>query len=171
MDVETKPQQYQQCSRRSGRRLRFSPYDEVFEIPHINDLSEEEVDGVWMSQDEIKAVRRNAKCMVALMDKGDNHMEGLEVRGLDQNTPSYARRREAILKLVYQAVNRIQTYQEANGVQVPELMAELCQKISSSSVAAAQKLGMLDAAEISDPLHVKRRNCYINNRSGGIISR
>jgi hypothetical protein len=98
-------------------------------------------------------------------------MEGLEVRGLDQNTPSYARRREAILKLVYQAVNRIQTYQEANGVQVPELMAELCQKISSSSVAAAQKLGMLDAAEISDPLHVKRRNCYINNRSGGIFSR
>jgi hypothetical protein len=178
MDVETKPQQYQQSSRRSGRRLRFSTYDEVFEIPHINDLSEEEVDGVWMSQNELNSVRRNAKCMVALMDKGDTLMEGLDVRGLDQNTPSYARRREAILKLVYQAVFRIQSYQNANGIKVPELMAELCQKVTSSSVAAAQKLAMLDAAAASGPRqrtefsnHVERRNCYINKRSGEIFSR
>lgn len=90
--------------------VRFSPYDEVIEIPHINDLSDDEINDVWMSRKELTSIRRRAKSLIKLMDLGSVHMNGLHLRGLDQNTPTYTRKREAVQQLLHDTVHQIQYF-------------------------------------------------------------
>jgi hypothetical protein len=82
------------------------------------------------------------------MNKGEEVDHGLCLRGLDQNTSTYTQTSHAIMGVIYKAVFGIQSFQRSKGVaQAPELIAELCQKYSSSSVAAAYVVGMSDAVE------------------------
>lgn len=128
---------------RPKRRLRFTAYDEVLEIPHINDLSAEEVEAVWMHPDEFTRIRR--ECLGAVGDIGEDKVsDGFLLRGLDQHTNRYKQTRDFIGRQVYDAVLSVQEFERANGLDCSELMAKLSQKYSEPSVIAAQSAALSD---------------------------
>jgi hypothetical protein len=134
------------------RKLRFALYDEVFEIPHVDDLSNEEVENVWTSPRELKNIRNKAQDTASLIDNtpiffnfGDS--TGVCIRGLDQNTLSYYSRRDVKLKLVYDTVFKLQRYHGVQGVDVHGMIGELCTKFSAPSVATAIQFANIDARE------------------------
>jgi hypothetical protein len=136
------------------RRLRFAKYDEVFEIPHIDDLSEEEAGSVWMSRGELKEIRKRARETVSLIDDPNfggaltsrrRGGGGLCIRGLDQHTPSYNKKRDAAQNLTYDIVFQLKRFHDV--VDVHGLIAGLCGKCSSPSVAAAIQRAKIDARE------------------------
>jgi hypothetical protein len=141
------------------RRLRFAKSDQVIEIPHIDDLSDEEVRDVWLSPQEFKAIRKRAIDAVAFIESmgGEAFPPGLCIRGLDQNTHEYSKKRQALQDLLYEVIRRIQpfkkTKQEGDGERdvIDNLIAEMCIKYTSASVAAAARNGELDAREEISP--------------------
>ena len=131
--------------RRTLARVTFSSTDELQEIPHINDLSDEEVKDVWMSREELQTIRRQCATIVKFMDMDSAIRHGVCLRGLEQNTPSYVELQVGIRRQLYDAVYAIQQFQETTGVLVPDLLAETCQKYSKESVIQAQIVGHNDA--------------------------
>jgi hypothetical protein len=125
--------------------VRFADYEEVVEIPHVNDMTQEEIDDSYMSDVELRAIQYECKALVRMMDEEDEDLRDVCVRGLDQHTPEYSRCRKATRQQAYDAVFEVQSYQAFQGVSAPELIAELCQKCSSSSVAEAKMVGISDA--------------------------
>lgn len=131
--------------RRTLARVTFSSTDELQEIPHINDLSDEEVKDVWMSREELQTIRRQCATIVKFMDMDSAIRHGVCLRGLEQNTPSYVELQVAIRRQLYDAVYAIQQFQDTTGVAVPDLLSETCQKYSRESVIQAQIVGHNDA--------------------------
>jgi hypothetical protein len=125
--------------------VRFAQFDEVFEIPHINDLSDEELDGVWMSPKELRSIRRGCKLTILSFEGQTTEWNDIAMRGLEQHTIEYSRTRKATRQQLYKAVFEIQSFQTFQGVSVPELIAKMSQKCSSSSVVAAHGTGISDA--------------------------
>lgn len=120
------------------RNVDFAPYDEVFEIPHIDDLLDDEIDNVWMTPEDGSKIREECKSIVVMMNDESENLKDVETRGLEQHAMAYTEQRRAIKHLLYEAVDRIQNFQVEKGVEVSHLIAELCQKISATSVTAAQ---------------------------------
>ncbi len=146
MDIEaTKKPLHEEPRRRQRNGVRFADYDEVVKIPHINDMTQEEIDDSYMSDDELRAIRHECKALVRMIDAGDEDLGDVCLRGLDQHTPEYSRLRKVTQEQVYDAIFGVQSYQVFKGVSAPELMAELCRKCSSPSVADAKMVGISDA--------------------------
>lgn len=132
--------------RRKPLSVTFSPTDELQEIPHINDLSDEEVASVWMTRDELSGIRRQCATIVKFMDSAMDTAakNGVCIRGLEQNTPTYVEMQMGIRGQIYDAVYAIQQFQLTTMVAVPDLIAETCQKLSTESIAQAHAVGIND---------------------------
>ena len=139
------PESSSHCS--CEKSVTFSDYDEVFDIPHIYDLTQDEVDDVWYSEDDFDDIRYNCSRIIkALSGKSSRPLDkSVCVRGLEQHSREYSRRRKLILKKVYDTVAEIQSIQTFQGVSMADLMAELCIQCTSQSVRDAQLLAMNDS--------------------------
>ena len=146
------PRQKRRQSR--SRAVTFAAYEEVVEIPHINDLSMQEIQDVWFSRAQLQYIKERCKGLVFLLEKGEFKMDQLQwVRGLDQRTTIYLKKRNSIQEVMYKCVLGIQSIEkkkfgntsEATSVKV----AQLCAKYSSTFVAAARERGLSDAIEVS----------------------
>jgi hypothetical protein len=127
--------------------LRFAEFDDIFEIPSIDDMSEEGIDGVWMSREELRSIRNDCKVIIISIRDQTTELNDIDMRGLDQHTIEYTSTRKVIQQQVYDAVFEIQSFQTFQGVSVPEQIAEMSQKCSSSSVVAAHVTGVSDAVD------------------------
>lgn len=164
-EVEKRAMQEQQCNPMEGRNPRrrrrknatvtFSATDELQEIPHINDLSDEEVSSVWMTREELQAIRRQCATIVKFMDMDSAAQHGVCLRGLEQNTPNYVAIQVEIRRQLYDAVHAIQDFQYSTGMQLPDMLAESCQKFSHDSVIQAQIVGMNDASYVQSMLKMQ----------------
>jgi hypothetical protein len=125
------------------RRITFADYDMIFEIPHINDMSSQEIQDQWMSAEDLRNIRKDCIGTVKEMNDGEPP-EGVFLRGLDQHTMKYKARKEEIDRQVYDAVFRIQEFQRLSGVDASEVMANLCTKYSEPSVVAAHTAAISD---------------------------
>jgi hypothetical protein len=134
--------------RSKDRIVQFSRTDELQEIPHINDLSEEEVSGVWMSRAELQAIRRQCATIVRFVDADSATKHGVCLRGLEQNTPSYVAVQVGIRQQLYDAVYAIQQFQVSTGMMVTDLLSDACRKFSQESVIQAQIVGLNDATYV-----------------------
>jgi hypothetical protein len=115
----------------------------VMEIPHIHDLSPEEVEAVWMNSDEFRSIRQD--CLGAVGEVGDAKVsDGVLLRGLDQHTNRYKNARDFIGRQVYDAVLSVQEFEKANGIDCSELMSQMSIKYSEPSVIAAQTSAISD---------------------------
>ena len=132
----------------SERRIRFSKYDAVYDIKHIHDFTDQEIQDCYMHPNELKAIRR--ECCVAVKeydgkkDGKEQEREGYYLRGLDQHTNKYKERKDEIGKQVYDAVFRIQDFAWESGVDCDEMIAKASMKYSEPSVIAAQMAAMSD---------------------------
>jgi hypothetical protein len=129
--------------KKEKKRVRFSEFDDVFEIPHIKDLSKQEIRDVWMADEDFKSIRQECMGAVENIGKGDVS-DGFLLRGLDQHTLKYKAARESIGRKVTDVVLKIQEFERAHGVDASELMAKLCAKYSEPAVVAAQITAISD---------------------------
>lgn len=119
------------------------PLQLVLEIPHINDLSPEEIFDCWMTGDDLRSIRK--QCIGTVGEVGDNKItDGMLLRGLDQHTNRYKEARDFISRQVYDAVFSVQEFERAKGVNCSELMAQLSSKYSEPSVISAQSAALSD---------------------------
>ena len=71
------------------KNVQFSDYDDIFEIPHINNMSREEIQDCWMTDQDFKNIRLECRHAVKAFDNALKHThlpEGYYLRGLDQQT-------------------------------------------------------------------------------------
>ena len=139
-------------TQRKYKTVTFSPTDELQEIPHINDLSDEEVSDVWMTRAELQGLRRQCAAIVKFIDMESAVQHGVCLRGLEQNTPAYVAVQVTIRSKLYDAVYAIQHFQLTTGTVVTDLLSETCQQLSHDSVLQAQIVGMLDAIDVQSTL-------------------
>lgn len=128
------------------RRLYFSGKNEINEIPHINDLSDEEIEGVWMSPEDFKTIRRECEKIIMIIEHDSSLVEGMgiELRGLEHHMLKQRKQIEGIQDLLYDTVDRIMCFRDETSMDVGEMLAEMCQKISTRSEALARQIGMQD---------------------------
>jgi hypothetical protein len=143
------PRRQSKKNSRLSSSLQFADYDCVFEIPHINDFPPEVVRDVYMSSEELSAIRKECIGTVKCMNDTeggsvDHYKEGQFLRGLDQHTLKYTERKKGIDRRVYEAVFRIQEFERSTGVDASEIMAKHCAINSEPSVAAAHIAAISD---------------------------
>jgi hypothetical protein len=128
----------------SLRSVGFSPHDNVCDIPHFKDLSEEEIESIWMSKQELEAAQRNCVELVQRMNSsaslGDDSPRGLE-NYINRNVDKIEQIRIAAKK----SVLGLQEFQNLKGVGVAALMAELYAMDAYHSQLDAYTRGLQDA--------------------------
>jgi hypothetical protein len=136
--------------------LRFDMYDEVFEIPHIDDLSDDEVNATWYSKKEFQAIRRSCLRTVELMEQsGDEYDFRLSkasskhcTRGLEKHTDLQRDIRKRQQEVCFEAVMAIQDLSDSRGIALNDIMAELYAQSCSNSVREAILVALQDAREV-----------------------
>jgi hypothetical protein len=127
------------------RSVSFSRHhDHIIEITHLNDLSQEEVESVWISPEESAKSRQTCVRLVTLMDLCQDKKE----RGLEQHTILAKARKEHMRRPLYKAVSAIQEYQMKHQVWNPDILAGICQKYSATCELEAHVVGLRDEVEV-----------------------
>ena len=141
-----------------GRRcVQFAAQKEVFDIPHLDDICDEEYDETWYSPDEIDAMVQEAKSLAAKIDQGCL-VSGVCTRGLEQNTKSHRKRLLSIAELKFQAISSLQDFQKLsqlqnNEIPVDDAIADICRRCSSQVVQDAIEVAKKDAIDARLALH------------------
>lgn len=149
---------HEEPHRQIKKKLRFDDYDEVKEIPHIADMTDEEVDDSYFSREEVKAIRRECRALVTMIEVGDKKgLRKICIRGLHQHTPTFTNRRRAIRQHLYYAVQEIQEYQTFQGINCPDMIADICREYSKQSKKEARLMGAADAKAASKQSKKKKK--------------
>jgi hypothetical protein len=133
--------------------VRFADFDDVSEITHIFDMTQKEIDAVWISRDEHFAIRRQCRDIVLTLleqaaSSGANKEAIVCPRGLDQHMPASTTKQAATRLQMYDSIEAIQSFGIETALDTtPSLIAKLCQKISAPSVSAARSLGRSDESD------------------------
>lgn len=143
------------------RSVHFADHDCVVEIPHINDMSDEEIQGQYMSQNELQAIREQCKAYVRLMDEGLHMSKGKPrfcTRGLDQHIKAYTSQAQEVRDCIYDSVFSVQSLQETTPCSdLSDLMAKVSRRFSIISVQQACALAEADARSVRVRVTKSRR--------------
>jgi hypothetical protein len=133
---------------RQQRSVMFAEFIKVVDIPHIKNLSNEEIENTWMSREEMRFVKMECLDTLALMNAGEtlNENIGLCERGLEKHTVISLERSGRIKCCAYEAVFGMQKFHRLRGFSLPNLMAELYNSSSAPSQSEARKRGFRDAS-------------------------
>ncbi|CAJ1949163.1 unnamed protein product [Cylindrotheca closterium] len=136
------------CFTKKFKSVCFAKHDEVFEIPHMNDLSDEEIDAVWMSDTDFKSIRKECRKVILAIERGCfKSLAGVELRGLEHHLFSQRKQKDAIREILYSTVEKLQSFQDETKTDVSDMMAEMCQKVSTRSGMMAQQMALGDEVE------------------------
>jgi hypothetical protein len=125
-------------------------YDEVFEVPHIDDISDDEVDATWYSKKEFQTIRKSCLRTVELMEQNLSIKESSKhcTRGLEKHTVLRRELRKRQQELCFETVMNIQDLSESRGVALNDIMAEFYAKSCSNSVREAIRVALQDEREL-----------------------
>jgi len=127
------------------RHIRFSPNDRVFEIPHLDDLSDDEIYDVWIRREDFEITRRECKTLIRIIQRGhQSRFKDIELRGLEHHRPREKEEVEGFLDMMYDTVDRLMRFSDDTSIDVSGLLAEMCMKISECSVAKARQTALHD---------------------------
>lgn len=130
------------------KRVCFAEHDEVFEIPHVNDLSDDEIDAVWMSEEDFKSIRKECRMIILAIEREcTNILDGVELRGLEHHMSTQRKQKAAVREILYGTVEKLQCFQDETNMDVSDMMGEMCQKVSSRSEKMAHRMALGDAVE------------------------
>lgn len=73
---------------KTPKGVTFGLFDDVYEIPHLKNMSQEEIDDCWMTEEDFRVIREECRDVVKALDNGlkQEVSEGYFLRGLDQQT-------------------------------------------------------------------------------------
>jgi len=137
----------QQITTERKRRLRFSVKDnQVRAIPHINDISVEEVRATWYVRADYDAMKQSFIPIIRSMMRGDYIEETNEqtVRGLEYRTRQGAIRRQHNKLEAISAVLDEQDRQYNTGELSDELLSQVYKKCADHCQEEAHQLALQD---------------------------
>ena len=126
----------------------FEKYDLVYDIPHIDDMDDKQVDSIWYTPDEMKQITKTAKNIVRDVNAGVLDVCDDDVLGLEKHTTSATKLRKDQLNDIYDAVLGMQSFQKRRGLSLPHTVADICRKQTESSKQEAYEKAIRDALAI-----------------------
>lgn len=149
LDATNKEEAWQVPSVIKAHKVQFSlSNNQVFEIPHINDMSDTEIDAIWMNCDDFRAIRRECKLIISMMVQGDDRQRGVELRGLEHHMPKKIKEIESIQCLLYDTVERLMQFTDDTSVDVTDLLGDMCSQISSKPKESARQIALQDERDV-----------------------
>jgi len=133
------------------RKIRWSGQVRVQEIRHVNNMSELEIDAVWMTAIEYKMIKHMAKTTVYMMMAGeviDEDDPDFCTRGLEFRTRKGSKVRGANKLRARSAVLNEQDLQREEGFHDPEFIAMSSLDVSFENREQAQKRAQKDAKSV-----------------------
>ena len=115
-------QQQEQIKKKKNKpKLTFNEHVRSKDIPHINDMSSDEISDVYMTPNDFKRIRN--ECLQLVQQK-DFTKDGYLLRGLDKQTNSYQSRRDDIHYQVQDTVFLIQELARNQRYQLQQMQKE-----------------------------------------------
>lgn len=139
----------QQERRRNGQQqtksVRFAVEDEVFQIRHIDDFSEEEIANIWFDQQYYADIKNEYKEVIFALECG-KHIESDEEtsRGLEHRTQEGSMARFQIKRDSYNDVLDEQDRQWKEDADDDELISKIYREHSVVCAKKAYQMGLAD---------------------------
>jgi len=143
----------------SVKSVRFSKYDQIHDIPHINDFSQEETDQCWLNEDDYHFIRSQLYKLIDMMEDGYRypisadtiivHKHLICIRGLEGNTSQKQNERDQRQKKIQAAVFHLQQQQKEDFLLNPQAIRQVCRKYSKESTKNARFVGISDEVTLS----------------------
>ena len=134
-------------TRTPSKRVRFSEYDEIVEIPNLSSYTKAELRAIFMDRAEARTIRRENHRLIQQMERGIV-MYDLCTRGLEKHTSENNDKFRERLDMLYSAVFKIQGLTLPGGMMdVPATIACICRNLTKPCVDEARHAGLSDALE------------------------
>ena len=126
----------------------------------LQDLSPDEKESVWYTENDTKIILAMAKVTVKMMMKGE-HCDDVDYcsRGLEGKTPVGSKRRQKNKLRVRKALLEEQEIQREEGVNDPEYLAQVSIKYSADVVQQAHDTALEDERVIQEYLSIRDDDC------------
>lgn len=127
--------------------ISFSGKKHIKKIPHLNTMSEEDIEQIWYSHYDYDDIKASFEYTVFMMDAGEaKTVENDEhtTRGLEMRTEEGAWARFEHKRDAYNAVLDEQDRQWNDGEDDPEQIAALCLEVTESAAKGARERGQFD---------------------------
>lgn len=134
-------------SKPKGMSISFSGKKHIKKIPHLNTMSEEDIEQIWYSHYDYDDIKASFEYTVFMMDAGEaKTVENDEhtTRGLEMRTEEGAWARFEHKRDAYNAVLDEQDRQWNDGEDDPEQIAALCLEVTESAAKGALERGLSD---------------------------
>lgn len=159
-------------SKPKGMSISFSGKKHIKKIPHLNTMTEEDIEHIWYSHYDYDDIKASFEYTVFMMDAGEaKTVENDEhtTRGLEMRTEEGAWARFEHKRDAYNAVLDEQDRQWNDGEDEPEQISASCLEVSVSAAKGALERGLGDEAA-SNELNKELRNQIKNGTfpSGGV---
>ena len=147
-------------SKPKGMSISFSGKKHIKKIPHLNTMTEEDIEQIWYSHYDYDDIKASFEYTVFMMDAGEaKTVENDEhtTRGLEMRTEEGAWARFEHKRDAYNAVLDEQDRQWNDGEDNPELIMESCAEVSRSAAKGALERGLGDE-KASNEINKELRN-------------
>jgi len=162
-------------SKPKGLSISFSGKKHIKKIPHLNTMSEEDIEHIWYSHYEYDDIKASFEYTVFMMDAGESKtVENDEhtTRGLEMRTEEGAWARFEHKRDAYNAVLDEQDRQWNDGEDSPEQIGRQCLEVTESAAKGALErgLGDQDASEkLNKGLREKMKKQLAAVEAGGDV--
>mmetsp|Transcript_21953 Transcript_21953/g.22264 ORF Transcript_21953/g.22264 Transcript_21953/m.22264 type:complete len:283 (-) Transcript_21953:64-912(-) len=146
---------------KSKLSVRFSKYDQIEDIPNMNEMSQTEINATWMNEEDYEKIRSRSHKLIDMMAdpqkrypiSADTMIVNTHlvcVRGLEVNTTQQQHAREQHRRKLTTAVLRLQQQQEEGHIvdDPQEALRQLSKKYSKKSIKTARFTGISDGVTI-----------------------
>ena len=128
-----------------SKSVHFDEYDEVAEIPHVNDFSQKKIDRLWFSREEQSEIREECLELVERFESGEAMDKEEVMLGLEKQTKACHKQFLKLRRIIKKGVFRLQKVQQRTSVAEPNFIAEFCE-LSSAKPALQARLSALKLA-------------------------
>ena len=134
-------------SESSSRSVSFAVWEDIVEIAHRSELSQEEIEGSWISSVQLSGIRKEAMAVISLLDCGIHLFEEDDLceRGLVMYTKEHSAKQNERMRSVHKAMRDLQN--EESKDSLAEKIAECHQSLSLDAKTDAYELALNDAKE------------------------
>ena len=142
---------------KSSKRVHWNHKVEKKRHHRLCDLSQEEKESVWYTENDTKIILAMAKVTVKMMMKGEP-CDDIDYcsRGLEGKTPAGSKRRQKNKLRVRKALLEEQEIQREEGVRDDLYLAQVSIKYSKDVIEQAHQSGLQDEVCIQEYLDVSR---------------
>lgn len=129
--------------KKAYKSLAFSAENEVFEIPHINDFTDDDIAATWYDAEDYAEIKADYQCVIFMMESGERISDEHTTRGLEYRTQQGAWDRYENKRDAYNAVLDEQDRHWKKDIDDPEAI----RRVYVEQVAKCQRAAEARAAQ------------------------